>query len=150
MASPQIASLRTATQERWLKLYRKIHNMFIKDELVHIDDFKTEINNIHKRIDQLNAKLDSNLANIAASHNSHTHQWTGGNAGGPVGGITAPTPAPFNPDPTAIVRTPFVDKNMQAYDRALQSTGPAMAPISTTASTDDAKAAIQARSDIGA
>jgi hypothetical protein len=150
MASPQIISSRSATQERWYKLYRKIHNIFIKDELVHIDDFKTEISNIHKRIDQLNAKLDSNLANVAASHNSHTHQWAGGNAGGPVGGVTVPTPVAFTPDASPIVKTPFVDKNMQAYERALQSTGPGMAPIVATASTDDAAAAAQARSDIGA
>ena len=148
MASPQIVSSKLAVQERWLKLYRRIHNLFIKDELVHIDDFKTEIDNIHKRIDQLNAKLDSNLSNIAATHNAHTHQWAGGNAGGPVGGVTTPSPTPFTPDPTAIVRVPFVDKNMKAYERALQSTGPAMAPIAAVASTDDARAAAQARSDI--
>jgi hypothetical protein len=143
MASPQIVGSKTATQERWFKLYRKIHNIFIKDELVHVDDFKAEIKNLHKRIDQLNQKLDTNMTNLAAILNSHIHT-------APLGPTSPPTSGVFSPDSMPIPTVPFTDPNMQAYEKALQSLGPGMAPISTTASTDDAAAALQARSDIGA
>jgi hypothetical protein len=147
MASPQIVTSRTATQERWLKLYRKIHNLFMKDELIHVDDYKKMIEDLNRRISELEQTVQKELTSIQAGLSSHIHiapQAPGG---------ALPTQPPSAPPYTSAFKPtkPIVPVNaaMQKYDALLQKTGPATAPIPAAASADDARTAAQLRADIG-
>lgn len=147
MASPQIISSRFATQERWLKLYRKIHNLFMKDEFIHVVDYNQMVTEMNARITLLETALQVELAKIQVGLAAHIH-----NAPQAPGGILPTTPPAAPPYTTGYSPTkPVVPVTvaMKAFDAALQATGPAMAPIPATISADDAQAAIQARTDIG-
>jgi len=129
-----VATSKTSVATRWRKTYRRLHNLFIADELVHIKDFQREIDAIHKRIDDLNLKLDNNLTNLAAMVNTHFHVAPQA----PAGSIpTLPTATPFTPDPSPIIRIPFKDVEMQAADLQWRLEGPSAAPISTGASVEE-------------
>jgi len=147
MASPQIISSRSATQERWLKLYRKIHNLFMKDEFIHVEDYRKMITDLNKRISELEQTVQKELTSIQAGLSSHFHIAPQA----PAGAI--PTQPPAAPPYTSTFKPtqPIVTVNaaMQKYDALLQKTGPATAPIPAATSADDAKAAAQLRADIG-
>lgn len=120
----------------------------MKDEFIHIDDYKKMVEDMNKRISELEQTLQTELTSIQAGLSSHIHiapQAPGG---------ALPTQPPAAPPYTSAFKPtkPIVTVNvaMQKYDAALQKTGPATAPIPAAASADDAKAAAQLRSDIGA
>lgn len=139
LSSNEVSS-QQAVGERWQKLYRRIHNLYIFQELVHIKDFLREIKHIHKRIDDLNIKVDSNVETLTQAHNNHMHIVN--TAGSPTAqtGTASPTPAKSFADKSPIAFTPFEDTEMQAEDRFWFNQGLAKVPFADSTGVDGTKA----------
>ena len=99
--------------ERWRKLYRKLHNLFIKSELAHTKDVELAIRQLDARITQVEANLNAAVAAVNTSLTSainviqaHTHPVT--TVGGPTAqaGSAATSPA-GDPSRKARARRPF-------------------------------------------
>lgn len=146
MASSNMATSASATQMRWLKLYRKIHNMFMKDEFVHIADYQAMLADLNAKIAMLNAKLDANLAATKVQFDTHTHP----SPPAPINPVVTSVPlVPMIHDATPIPPVPFVNTAMLAYDASLQATGPGFAPMGDGTSQESVEASFQALQDVG-
>jgi hypothetical protein len=126
MASPDLVTSQVAPQERWLKLYRKIHDLYLKDDFANLRDFETAIKEINARISELEAKMIIELNKIQAAIATHVHTVPQTPAGATV---SAPAGAFYTAGytNTKIVntRTIFADQR----NTVLQATGPGVAPI---------------------
>lgn len=144
--SRNILASQVTKSERWTKLYRIIHHLFLKNEIVHVDDYKTMLGELNKRIDQLNKKLDSNLTNMKAQFDSHTHVAPQA----PSGAIpTQPPVVPLTVDQTPIAPVTYVDAALKAQDARQMATGPATAPLADGVSPEQTLANSTVVSDIG-
>lgn len=144
--SANIATSKLAMSERWLKLYRKIHNLFIKDELVHVGDLQVMLQDINAKIAMLNTKLDANLTNLKAQLDSHTHIAPQAPTG------TLPTTPPVVPtivDLTPITPTPYTNAIMVQTDEMYRLMPTAIAPMADGASVESVAASSEAISNIG-
>ena len=142
-----------APQERWLKLYRKIHNLYLKDEFIHKQDYLLALKQLNTRIAAIEASMNSAVAtlqaNIAASISGHTHPSPQAPAGLLVTGpgtllLSLPAP-PASATPTVEHLTTFMDQT----DLALQATGPAQAPLGDGTSVAALQATSTATSQVG-
>jgi len=136
-----------AVSERWFKLYRRIHNLFLSKEFIHIEDYKLMFNQLNTRIDNLNQKLDANLNNIAVTFGTHVHVAPQA----PGGAIpTMPPGSPLTVDVTPNPPVPYVDAAMVAADATWAGLGPASAPLGTGTSRAAQEASLTASSQIAA
>lgn len=141
--------------ERWLKLYRVIHNLFLKDEFIHIQDYKKMIFDMNLRITQVEANasaaLSAAVSGLSGMVTAHTHMVA--TAGGPTnqaGSTTATiaTPPVLSPAPK-VPEVQIVDIGMKQMDAMLMATGPAMAPLADGFSSDQISANRVILTDIG-
>ena len=145
--SPNIVTSKLSVSERWLKLYRKIHNLFIKNELVHILDYQNTIGQLNARIAALESHYNAELKAIKLMHNTHVHLYSPGPSA-PVPSAP-PTVQAIDTPPLVTPVTTTPTAAMAQYDAVLQGTGPATAPLGDGLSIEAQKATIQARSDVG-
>jgi hypothetical protein len=144
--SPNILASQITKAERWTKLYRIIHHLFLKNEIVHVEDYKTMLSELNRRIDQLNKKLDANLMNMKVQFDSHIHV-----APQAASGVlpTQPPTVPLTIDKTPITPVLYIDTALKAQDSMQMATGPAKAPLSGGSSPDQILADSTIISDIG-
>jgi len=71
--------------QRWMKLYRKIYNLFLFKDMTHKTDFENTISTLNKRIEQLETNLASYVAqvnsaytNFVTMYDTHNHAGLGG------------------------------------------------------------------------
>jgi len=124
--------------ERWLKLYRKIHDLFLKDDFTNRNDHEAAVKQINLRIDTLETGINATLSQINLALNliqihgiAHLHL---GNLGAPTGPPLPPlviAPASFVPTPPAITTKTFATTR----NTVLQATGEPVVPIDTTQSS---------------
>lgn len=144
--SPNVLASQVTKSERWTKLYRVIHHLFLKDEIVHVDDYKKMLSELNKRIDQLNKKLDANLTNLKVQFDTHNHIAPQA----PSGAIpTQPPLVKLTVDKTPIAPVVYVDAALKAQDAKQMATGPAKAPLANGSSPDQILANSTIASDIG-
>jgi len=147
--SPNIVTNQVSTKERWLKLYRKIHNMFLKDEFIHIVDYNKMVTEMNARFAELETKLTAELTKVQVGLATHIHNAPQAPAG------TLPTTPPILPlPPYQMAYAPTkpivpVTTAMQQTDLALQATGPGVAPLGDGLSVTAELASTTAISDIG-
>ena len=145
LLSPNIALSKITLQERWYKLYRKIHTQFLSKEFVHVDDYKAMYKQLNARILQLEQKINTNLQNIKTQIDSHTHVAPQA----PGGAIpTNPPSAPLTVDTSPVKEAPYIDAAMQAENSAWLAMPQALAPMGDGLSTQASQASLQASSDI--
>ena len=152
--SPDIISSQITKSERWTKLYRTIHHLFLRDEFVHIEDYNQMVNEMNARITTVeanaNASIAAAVAQITATVVGHTHP---------------SPPAPLNPvvtGPGVIILPPVVTPAppaplvvpvtiaMERTDATLIATGPAKAPLASGIAPDQARANTDIITTIGA
>jgi hypothetical protein len=152
--SPNIVASQITKSERWTKLYRTIHHLFLKDEFVHIEDYNKMVQEMNARILQVetnaNASIATAVAQITATVVGHTHP----SPPAPVNPVvTGPgviiVPPVVTPPPPAPAVVP-VTIAMQRTDAQYISMGPALAPLSSGISPDQLTANTTILSDIGA
>jgi len=142
-----IITNKLAVQERWIKLYRKIHNLFLKDEFIHKADYLKTVAELNARIAELEGKITSELLLIQLGLNTHFHIAPQA----PAGSLPTAPPVPppytsgFSPTKPVIHKTTTMDLT----DNSLKSLGPATAPLGDGSSIEAQKANITATSDIG-
>jgi hypothetical protein len=144
--SRNMLSSQITKSERWSKLYRIIHHLFLRNEIVHVEDYKTMLSELNKRIDQLNKKLDLNIANVKTLFDSHIHMAPQAPSG------TLPTQKPLVPitvDKTPVAPVVYVDTALRAQDARQMATGPATAPLAEGVAPDQALANSTIVADIG-
>lgn len=150
LPSANIIKSQITKSERWFKLYRTIHHLFLKDEFVHITDYTKMVAEMNARIAAVEATSTAELAKVATGLATHVHPVT--TAGGPTNqaGIAAPAVAPPFIAVPAPSKPVIIDKTaMEAYDAALMSTGPAQAPLADGIAPDQLLANTTIISDIG-
>lgn len=132
--------------ERWRKLYRVIHHLFLKDEFIHIDDYKKMVNDMNNRIKDLEQKVNTELRNIQSGLSSHFHQ-----APQAPSGIlpTKPPEAPPYTATTISTNEVIVDNSkMLKKDNELMLQGPAKAPLADRSGAQEQLANATIQSDI--
>jgi len=67
LPSVNIVTNKFSVKERWLKLYRKIHNLFLKDEFVHVVDYKTMLEQLNLRMSLIEANMVAGDAAVTAA-----------------------------------------------------------------------------------
>lgn len=146
--SPDIISSQITKSERWTKLYRTIHHLFLKDEFVHIEDYNKMVQEMNARILQVetnaNASISAAVTAIQTAIVGHTH----GTGVGPSGPGIIPAPPLVTPPAPAPSVVP-VTIAMQRTDAKYMSIGPAKAPLSSGIQPDQLMANSQIISDIG-
>jgi PAB1-binding protein PBP1 len=153
MSGPNVIQGRASVAERWIKLYRKIHNLFLKDEFIHKEDYLLTIKQLNARISAVEANTAAAIAANAAAINAaivgHTHQAPQAPSGVipttpgiPNGSFGAPTP----PTTPAVEHLTTV---METTDAGLQALGPPFSPIPTGLSPEVQTAGAQQAADIG-
>lgn len=147
LPSVNILASQFTKAERWLKLYRTIHHLFLKDEFVHITDYNQMVSEMNARITAVEASNKAELSKIQAGLSSHFHMVPQSPSGTlpsqPPAGVPY-TAAPQPSKPVVPVRTA-----MEMHDAALMSTGPAKAPLADGISPDQLSANSTIISDIG-
>jgi hypothetical protein len=142
-----VASLFTL-DERWTKLYRTIHHLFLRKEFIHIQDYNFMVQEMNNRISVIETKLNTELQKIALGMMTHVHPSPPAPVNpvitGPV--AAAPYTPGFSPTPLVKPQTTF----MEQADAVLQSLGPAQAPLADGIAPDQLQANTKIRSTIGA
>lgn len=134
-----IAGSQVTVAERWLKMYRTIHHLFLQTDFTNRDDFDFTLDQINLRMDAMEDSIDAMATQLATALEvitiwgmAHVH----------------PTAAPGPPSPTVLpliiedpeyVTTPEAQstfENVDARDEELQATGEPVVPAAAdTAST---------------
>ena len=150
---PEIITSQITKAERWLKLYRVIHHLFLRQEFPHIQDYNRAIDEINAKIATLEANINQSIQNavqqISIAVQGHTHivpQTPAGVTTSSPGMLTAPpifSPVPSTPK--VIPLTVF----MELADSALMGTGPAVAPLASGVAPDQVVANSTIVADIG-
>lgn len=151
--SPNIIASQFTKSERWTKLYRMIHHLFLKDEFVHIEDYNKMVADMNARIltveTNANASIQAAVAQITATVLGHIHVVPQAPAGtlpsGPGVITTPPMVTPPAPAPAVVP----VTIAMERTDAMYMATGPATAPLSGGFAQDQLTANMTIVSDIG-
>ena len=147
LPSANIIKSQVTKSERWLKLYRTIHHLFLKDEFVHVTDYTKMVAEMNARIAAVEAKSTAELAKVAAGLASHFHLVPQAPSGTLPSAPPAAPPFVATPQPSKPV---VIDKTaMEAYDAALMATGPAQAPLADGIAPDQTLANTTIVADIG-
>ena len=145
--SLNIVASQITKSERWTKLYRVIHHLFLKDEFIHIEDYNKMVNEMNARISALEASLQAELAKIQAGLSTHIHMVPQA-----ISGVLPSQPAAAPPYTSAYQPTKAVvpvTVAMQRTDLKLMATGPAKAPLADGVAPDKALANSTIIADIG-
>lgn len=145
LPSANIIASQFTKSERWLKLYRTLHHLFLKDEFVHITDYNQMVQEMNARIQAVEAKSTAELAKVSAALLTHVHGYA--SPGGPS--MTAPAAPVFQPTPQPSAPVVPVRTAMEAYDASLMATGPAKAPLADGLAPDQLTANSTIVADIG-
>ena len=141
------ATSKVAPQERWLKLYRKIHNLFLKDEFIHTVDYNQMVTEMNARITELETKLVTELAARDAAYATHFHLAPQA----PTGQLpTLPPTVPYVHSLTPTKPVVPVVTAMTQTDAAYQAMGPAFAPIGDGLGVEATLATTTSQSEVGA
>ncbi len=147
--SPSIISSQITKAERWVKLYRTIHHLFLQFEFVHIEDYNLMVQQMNARIlaveTNANASIAAAVTAIKTAIVGHTHA-TGVGPSGP--GIIPVSPLLVPPAPAPPV-VPVLTAMLRT-DSQLMSLGPASAPLASGVEPDQLMANTQIIGDIGA
>lgn len=153
MALPNLLASNITISERWMKLYRTIHTLFLKYEFIHIEDYTQMVNEMNARITTVEANANSSIAAAVTAlqaaivgHNHIAPQAPSGAIPTGPGIITAPPIV--TPPPPATLVVP-VRVGMERADATLQAQGPALAPLSPVYSAAQALANTKIKLDIG-
>jgi hypothetical protein len=150
LTSPaSIITSQITKDQRWDKLYRIIHHLFLRKEFVHIDDYNLMIQQLNARITAVEAAANASIASLTAFTNAniiaHTHTITAPGSqsapGLPILPIVLPPPPP-TPIPMPVTTA------MIAKDNLLMAAGPALAPLSGGVSPDQLRADLDINADI--
>lgn len=149
MSLANIVTSQITKDQRWDKLYRIIHHLFLRKEFVHIKDYNLMIEQLNTRISMVEANANASIAALTLSTNlaiiGHTHTITApGNPSGPGLPIV---PATVTPPPPSIIPTPTTAA-MVLEDAKLMAFGPALAPLSGGIHPDQLRADSSISSDI--
>jgi hypothetical protein len=147
-----VVSSQFTKSERWLKLYRTIHHMFLKEEFIHKVDYELMVTQMNARITAVEAAANASIATTVTAVNammaSHIHIVPQAPAGALPSGPAISVPAVVPPPPPSpLVKT--VTTAMQAADNLLMGTGPATAPLADGISPDEMRATNTIMTDIG-
>lgn len=125
-----VATSKIAPKERYLKMYREIHNLYLRTDFTNLQDFNQAMTELNARFTELETKITTELATLQIGLATHTHPVT--TVGGPTNqaGIAAPPTAPpyrsaFSVTKPVIAKTTFAEQN----NTILQATGPAISPL---------------------
>lgn len=132
--------------ERWLKLYRTIHHLYLKEEFIHRGDYNKMVSEMNARITELEAKISAELTKINLGLTLHTHVTN------TPGQLTSPPAAPipvYLPGLTPTKPVVPVTTAMESADSLLMSTGPAKAPLASGITSQELNANTTIVSDIG-
>lgn len=135
-----------APQERWLKLYRKIHNLFLSKEFIHTIDYNLMVTQMNGRITELELKLAAELAARDIRFNTHVHP----SPQAPTGQLL--TLMPVVAYKHAVTPTKPVVPVVDAMDLAVatyEGMGPAFAPIGDGIGVEARLAEVTARTQVG-
>lgn len=145
----EVTSSQITKAERWVKLYRTIHHLFLREEFIHKNDYAQMMTEMNARITAIEALMTSELSKVAAALVSHTHPVV--TNGGPTtqAGIAGPSPAVFTPAPQPTKPPVPATIHMEAADAFLVGLGPAQAPLSDGMSADKLRANTTILTDIG-
>ena len=136
---PSNLTVPLSIKQRFDKLYRKLHNLYIAKELTHVEDVKLAISLIHKRIDAIQAQVNANMsmvsgqvASVMQAVGTHSHMVT--TAGGPTNqaGTAAPSGVSIAlkaPEPSQTQGTEYTTKTMEIEDLNWFLSGPVLAPM---------------------
>jgi hypothetical protein len=145
--SANILASQVTKSERWTKLYRMIHHLFLKSEFIHIEDYNQMVKEMNTRIATIESKMNTELAKIQAGLASHIHMVPQAIAG------TLPSLPPSAPPYTATPQptNPVVPVTiaMERTDAMYMSMGPALAPLASGVAPDQLTANQTIISDIG-
>lgn len=145
--SRNLITSQVTKSERWTKLYRMIHHLFLKDEFIHIEDYNKMVNEMNARITALETSLQAELKKIQLGLSTHFHIAPQA----PSGAI--PTQPPSKPPYTSAYKATKavvpVTVAMQKTDMSLMATGPATAPLADGTSPDQSLANSTIAADIG-
>lgn len=139
--------------ERWTKLYRSIHSLFLKDEFVHIDDYKQMVTEMNARIAMVeanaNASITAAVAALQAAIIGHFHVAPQAPAGALPTGLGTITVPPVVTPPVPTKQVTPVTIAMEARNAQLLGLGPATAPLAGGVAQDELLANTTIKTDIG-
>lgn len=152
-----MATSQKSKAERWKKMYRKLHNLFLVEDIVNVrdfqrimDEFNTQIKAMEKALNQAISTNQASIASLASWAAAHIHivpQSPGG--ANPSAPPSAPAPQPSPAVASAYVDVIYADPELQARNAELFAEGPGSAPISTGASPQAAAATAESITDVG-
>lgn len=150
MGLRNLAASQSTKGERWDKLYRKIHNKYLVDEFVHIDDYNKMVDDMNARIKALEDMVTQELSKVQQGLASHAHKVsTQGSAAAQVGDAYPPASPPYTSAMTPTQPVVPVTTAMQKADQELLLQGPAQAPLIDSTDPDSAAANASIVQDIG-
>lgn len=134
--SPNVAASQITKTERWNKLYRIIHHLFLRNEFIHKDDYLQMVKEMNARFATLEAMVVAELGKVQIGLSTHVHP----SPPAPVNPVVTGPPGPLPPYTSAAkvgtIITPIVT-NMYNEDLRLLGLGPAKAPLSIGVSSDE-------------
>ena len=142
-----LVNSRSTVADRFKKLYRILYVYFLKEDFPHVKDYQTDLDNINKRINDVQQKVDQLLRNVQIySSQMAAHIHTAPN--GVTGPILPPIPLCT---PTPIITPPVIHGETALATRANQLTaeGASDAPLAEGNSQEANLANIKAKTDIG-
>jgi hypothetical protein len=120
-----IVTSQAAVPQRYQKMYREIHNDYLKNDFANLQDFNKFVADINKRITELETMIITELGVLQAGLTAHTHISPPGVSGGPTSPPVAPPyTSAMSATAPVLAETTFVEQR----NTVLQATGPAFAP----------------------
>lgn len=151
--SPDIVTSKISTATRWLKLFRTLYHLFLRNTFIHVADYLVDLQALNARITAVEASVNSSIvavkADVTTSILTHTHIAPQAPAGDIPTGPGIPTTPPTPAIPSAAPLVVHVEAALNALDATLQGTGPSAAPLGQGISLEAQKARIGIRQDIG-
>lgn len=131
--SANMAGTNVTVAERWLKMYRKIHNLFLRHDFTNRNDFEFTLEQINLRITQLETNVTKAVTEFNARISAldrhaliHTHATAA--LGPPVPALPAHLPG----SPIIFSKSKPAQSTQQfvvSRDSVLQSTGEPVVPV---------------------
>lgn len=157
IVNPNMVTSKKAKSERYLKIYRKLHNYFFIDDFVNVKDYQRMVKEFNTQIKTMEASLNTAIATNQASitalstwANSHFHgNGNNGSPTTPVAGGSGPGPAASPVTASTYVDVVYADPELRIRDTALFTTGPGSGPMSTSLSPQAAASNVESELDLG-
>ena len=128
IAATNITVSQINENQRWMKLYRKIYNLFLSRDMTHKNDFNTTISQLDNRLKILETniakaftQINTNLNALITSYNLHTHALAS-----PPAVLAKPSVMSFQPTG---LKTVTFDVGNQTRNAEVLAWGEPLAPI---------------------